>query len=213
MIDESKVKILEALKKPKTVTQLSKELKLSKATVSHHLKHLERLGFVKVVSTKLERNFIKKYYVSRLHNPEFILPHEKLILEDFELSRGELLRTLLRLLNVVSLNNSLLLKKVGFDVGYFAIAERVDDGLESLADLWEKLKLGKVAEVSKEKFVVEDCYNCAHLPATGKPYCKIDEGIIEGVLRKKSGEVYEVEEVKCWGTGYDVCEFRIRKLP
>ncbi len=212
-LDESKLKILELLVKPMTVTEIARKMKLSKATVSHHLKLLEKSNLVKVVETRIERNFIKKYYVSTLHTPDLILPQEKVILDKFELSREEFLRTVLRLLNAMNLENALFLKKVGFDVGYFSLADKVDGKIdEALADTWEKLKLGKVVESSSKLFIVEECYNCAGLPAVGKPYCKIDEGIIEGILQKKTGKRFKVDETKCWGTGYEVCEFRIREL-
>ena len=210
VLDESKLKILELLRKPMTVTEIAKEIGLSKATVSHHLKILERLGLVKVAFTEVERNFIRKYFVSKLYHPEILFPQEEKIFRDFTLSREEFLRTLLRLVNVANLDSPLVVRKIGFDFGYFALADRIDDFEDGLAKVWEKLKLGKVVEVSRERFVVEDCYNCAGLPKIGKPYCKIDEGIIEGVLRKKSGKNVVVEEVKCWGTGYEVCEFEIR---
>jgi len=211
-LDASKLKILELLRKPMTVTELAKRLNLSKATISHHLKALERAGLVKVSSIEIERNFIKKYYISVLFSPEVLFPQESEILSDFKPSREEFLRTLLRLVNVANLDNSLILKKIGFDVGYFVLANEVEDPKESLAKLWEEFKLGSVVEVSESRFVVEDCYNCAGLPDIGRPYCKIDEGIIEGVLAKKTGKRLEVREVKCWGTGHEVCEFEINEI-
>lgn len=212
-IDESKMRILDVLVKPMTVTEISKKVGLSKATVSYHLKSLEKIGLVKVESTKIEKNFIKKYYVTVLNNPEYIFPQEGVILSDFRPNQIEFFRTLIRLLNLINLENEILLRKVGYDVGYFQISEMVNGELYSgLADVWERLKLGRVTESSKDKFIVEDCYNCSGLPAIGKPYCKIDEGILEGVLRRKTGEKFIVREIKCWGTGDEICEFLIRKI-
>ncbi len=212
-LDESKLRILELLSKPMTVTEVARRIGLSKATVSHHIKALQEMNLVKVAGEEIEKNFIRRYYISTLASPEFIRPQERRILDDFDPSREGFMRTLLRLLNVMYADNGLLLKKAGFDVGYYAIAERIDgDVSEGLADFWEKLKLGNVVESSRERFVVENCYNCYGLPAIGRPYCKIDEGIIEGVLRRKTGGRFAAKEVKCWGTGDEVCEFEIRKV-
>ncbi len=212
-LDESKLRILRMLVKPMTVTEISKRVGISKATVSHHLKDLQKMGLVKVVSTEVERNFIRKYFVSTISTPDFIRPQEKEILEDFKPTREEFIRMLLRLINVMHSDNGLLLKKAGFDVGYHIVAERIDDDVsDGLAEFWEKMKLGRVVESSKSKFVVEDCYNCSGLPAVGRSYCKIDEGIIEGVIRRRTGDYAAVREIKCWGTGDRICEFEIRRI-
>ena len=85
---------------------------------------------------------------------------------------------------------------------------------EGIASLWEKLKLGKVVEATQTRFVVEDCYMCSGLPTINDTYCKIAEGMIRGIMLKKTGENCIVKEVRCWGTGSEECEFRIeRKHP
>jgi len=211
MLDESKMKLLELLIEPMTVTEIARRMNLSKATVSYHLKILQEMGLVKVAATEIERNFIRKYYISSLITEDPLFPQEKEILDDFKMSKEDFLRTLLRLLNVMNLENSVFLKKIGFDVGHFILAERIeeDDVYEGLAEIWERLRLGRVVESSVKSFIVEECYNCSGLPEIGKPYCRIDEGIIEGILHRK-GERRKVREVKCWGTGDEVCEFEIK---
>ncbi len=212
-LDKSKLRILELLSKPMTVTEIARETGLSKATVSHHLKFLEKYKLVKIYSTEIERNFIKKYYISTLYTEDPIAPQEHTILSDFKPEREEFFRTVLRMLNVLNLDNALFLKKVGFDVGYYSIAEKVDGRIDDgLAEVWEKLKLGKVVESGKDRFIVEECYNCSGLPEIGKPYCKIDEGIIEGILNKKLKKRFIVKEVRCWGTGDEVCDFEIKEI-
>jgi len=209
-IDESKLRILQLLRKPMTVTELARETGLSKATVSYHLRALQKLRLVKVERVEVCRNFMKKYFVSVLSSPDLIAPQEVKILSDFTLSREEFLRTLLRLLNVLNLDN-VIVRKAGFDLGYHSLAEKIDGNIQDgLAEIWEKLNLGRVVESSKDRFVVEDCYNCSGLPAIGKPYCRIDEGIIEGVLCSKTGERKRVREIRCWGTGDECCEFEIK---
>ncbi len=211
-LDGSRLRILEMLTKPMTVSDIANEIGLSKATVSHHIKALKDMGLVKIDSEVVEGNFIKRYYVSVLSDPEFVKPQEKKILSDFDFSKEGFVRTLLRMLNVIYTDDPML-KKAGFDVGYHVVAKNIGDNvIDDLADFWEKLKLGNVIESSSERFTVEDCYNCSGLPAIGKPYCRLDEGIIEGVMRKKTGKRYSVKEVKCWGTGDEICEFEVREL-
>jgi DNA-binding transcriptional ArsR family regulator len=40
----------------------------------------------------------------------------------------------------------------------------------------------------------------------------LDAGILAGVLDTIFGKRYCVIETKCWGTGYDLCEFEIKEL-
>ncbi|AGK60291.1 putative hydrocarbon binding protein (contains V4R domain) [Archaeoglobus sulfaticallidus PM70-1] len=208
-LDETRLKILEILDKPKTTTEIAKTLGLSKSTISHHLKILSELKLVKVVKTEIERNFIKKYYISTLNTPNQLLPQE--VFKGFRLSNREFLRALLRSFTLLNLENKIFLRKIGLDIGYFLLADKVEgETYEGIADLWEKLRLGKVVEITPNSFVVEDCYMCRDLPNINDTYCKTDEGIIEGILLGKTGKRYLVKEVKCWGTGDEVCEFEIK---
>jgi len=212
-LDSTRLKILEILNEPKTTTEVAKNLKLSKATVSHHLKILAGLNLVKIAKTEVEKNFIKKYYISTLSIPDNLFPQQEKIFEDFKLSKDEFLRVLLRNLTLLNLENRIFLKKIGLDVGYNLLADRIEGRIdEELANLWEKLKLGKVVESTKNTFIVEDCYTCKGLQNIGDTYCKTDEGIIEGILLKKTGDRHAVSEVKCWGTGDEFCLFRIVKI-
>ena len=205
-LDDTKLKILEILDRPMTTTDLAKALGLSKSTISHHLRILLEMKLVRVEKTEIEKNFIKKYYISTLNVPTF-----SDVFKDFKLSNRELLRTLLRSLALLNLENYIFLRKIGLDIGYFLLADRIEDENvhEGIANLWERLKLGKVVEVAKTKFVVEDCYMCKGLPSIGGTYCKIDEGLIKGILLKKTGKSHNVKEIRCWGTGDEECEFKI----
>ncbi len=212
--DSTRRKIVELLiEKPMTTSDLAKALGLSKATISHHLKILQDFKLIKVFREEKKGNFIKKFYVSTLSDPSFISEAEKVVLEELKPNKADFLRVLTRSLTVTSIvsGNAFLLKKVGKNIGLrlerFVDDEKVED---SIADLWEKLGMGKVVEATKESFVVEECYSCKGLPDIGKTYCKTDEGILESILEKKFGKRAVVREVKCWGTGYDVCFFEIR---
>ncbi|MCZ7398610.1 MAG: hypothetical protein O8C62_02845, partial [Candidatus Methanoperedens sp.] len=84
--------------------------------------------------------------------------------------------------------------------------------LKELADIWKKLELGTIELAEANKIRVKDCYQCSNMPDVGKPLCPSDAGIIAGVLDKILGKKHSVKEVKCWGTGYDFCEFEIKEL-
>jgi len=210
-LDNTRLKILEILTKPMTTTEIARKINLSKSTVSHHLKILLDLRLVKVERIELEKNFIKKYYVSTLNMPNHLFPD---IFKGVKLSDREFLRALLRSFALLNLENGIFLRKVGLDVGYYLLANNVEDERvhESVADLWEKLRLGNVIEVTPKSFVVEDCYMCSNLPPINDTYCKTDEGILEGILLKKTGVKHLVREIRCWGTGDEKCEFKIEKL-
>jgi len=210
-LDKTRVRILEILEKPMTNTEIAKTLGLSKSTVSHHLKILEKMKLVKVERTEVERNFIKKYYISTLSLPDHKFPD---VFKDFKLSDREFLRALLRSLTLLNLENSVFLRKVGLNVGYYFLASSIDDDAiyDSIADLWEKLDLGSVVEASKSSFIVEDCYMCKGLPAINETYCKTDEGLLEGILLNKTGKRHIVREIRCWGTGDEECEFKIEEV-
>ena len=61
--DKRRVRILQYLmNKPATLSQLGRLLGIHPAKVRYHLKQLEDAGFVSLVSTKIDRGFVEKYY-------------------------------------------------------------------------------------------------------------------------------------------------------
>ncbi len=214
-----RLEIVNLLNRPKTTSEIAKSLDLSKSTVSHHLNILQKLGLVRVEREEIERNFIKRYYISTLHTPEIIFPQEVKIFADFRFTRDEFFRTLIRSLTIYNLDNPILLRKVGLDVGYHLLSSKIGiakaelaetdliDLIDEIANLWEYLGLGDM-KTKNNRIKVYDCYTCKELDRIGKPYCKMDEGIIEGILLK-SGSRYEVKETRCWGTGDRYCLFEI----
>ena len=192
-----------------TVTELSKVLGVSKATVSYHIEELKKAGHVKVAREEIVRNFVRRYYTLAIPNAnvgERIIKSLKLSANKRD--RAEVFRNTVRLLGFVLLKTSpSLFKRVGFEVG--KSLSQSNAGVEELAELWEKLGLGKTS-CTKKSLTVEECYFCSGLPKVGYTYCKFDEGFIAGFLSPKGR--YKVEEVKCWGLGDELCEFRIEKL-
>ena len=206
--ESSRLRILQLLSENEmTVTELAKALNLSKSTVSYHIGSLLREGLIKVSREERVKNFVRIYYTLASPSDTIVLSLKKSLEER---DRGELFRNMVRLLGLSLLNTSpYVLKRLGYEVGY-AMGER-NMTLDDLGDIWESLRLGKVSS-SKNTFVVENCYFCKDLPNVGRAYCKFDEGFITGFLEKSTGEKYRAEEIKCWGMGYEFCEFRIRKL-
>ena len=61
--DTRRLRILRLLMRtPATLSQLGKELNAHPAKVRHHLKLLEGAGYIELISTKIVRGFVEKYY-------------------------------------------------------------------------------------------------------------------------------------------------------
>lgn len=193
-----------------TVTELASLLGISKATVSHHLEKLQKEGLVRVVREERVKNFIKKYYVLSVPNGNVGEVIVQSIRESAKRKeRAEVFRNTVRLLGYALLKVSPhLFKRVGFEVGYNLGYDGAS--LEDLAELWKDLGLGETS-CSKNELVVEECYFCSGLPKVGYPYCRFDEGLIAGFLSKSMRKRFEVKEIKCWGLGDELCEFKVRE--
>jgi len=205
----TKFKILELLaEKEMSISDLAKNLNLSKATVLYHLETLTKEGLVKVSREEKVRNFIKKYYTISIPNGDAFESIVGSIIRSVEDDSNNLFKNLVRIFGYTLLKTSPpIFKKVGFEVGYAISREGYT--LENLADLWEKLKLGDVS-CSKDTLTVENCYFCSGLPSVGYTYCKFDEGFIAGFLTKSLKKEIRVRETKCWGLGFELCEFKIK---
>ena len=236
--DRTRAKIIELLEKrgEMTNTLLARELGISKATVSHHMKILEKAGVVRVSRVEETRGIPKKYYTIDAKFLEYGREDiSKPVMEEVEKEFRKLFQnkkfreklsdevkiSFLRLYKSALLFAKVNLDDVLFDHGYelgknvfseMVAGESLEEVLVSLGRLWEELKLGtvEILEASdRARIVVRDCYQCMHMPDVGKPLCATDEGIIAGVLEKKLGSRFSVKEVACWGTGKDYCEFEI----
>ncbi len=219
-----------------TVTELASRLQITKATVSHHIKKLYNAGIVKVVRIEPTRGIPKKYFALSTEflpeNTHNIYPEVMNKLEDeFEdLIKNKKKRNIgdevnisfLKLYKSALLSTGFEMDRVLKDQGYelgnnvFSTAvtgKNIEEVLESLKSFWEGFKLGKleIVEVGKKSIIrVKDCYQCMEMPNIGKPLCPTDEGLIQGIIEAKLGGKYSVKEVKCWGTGYNFCEFEIK---
>jgi len=232
--DGTRIKIIELLsEKEMTNSQLAGLLNLSKPTISHHIRLLLDAGVVKVSRIEHEEHGIQmKFYavnpnilsVARRKQGVLMEQVKKEIQEMMTRGTGEKNEAkiaFLRLLKSSMLNTGIELDKplydAGYDIGLNVISKqikgsRLENVLEELADIWKKLNLGTVELADVNRIRVKDCYQCGHMPDVGKPLCPSDAGIIAGVLDKTIGKKHSVKEIKCWGTGYDFCEFEIEEL-
>ena len=240
--DKTRRRIVELLEKrgEMTNTLIAKELGISKATVTHHIKILQEAGVIRVARVEETRGIPKKYYtldarfleswredVSRPVKQELEREFRKLFEnKKFRKKLGDQINlTFLRLYKSALLSAGISLDDVLFDQGYelgkrvfseMVSGETLEEVLRSLAQLWEELELGTVEVLEAgdaARILVRDCYQCMHMPNVGKPLCATDEGIIAGILEGKLGTRFRVKEVECWGTGKEYCEFEIRRLP
>ncbi len=231
--DKTRQKIIELLaEKEMTNTQLASQLKLSKPTLSHHLKLLADSKIIRISKVDHESHGIPMKYYSL--SPELITATgEKKINEEVKkelfnsLFGGQTREELgdkvslvfLRLLKSSIIESGIELDRpmyhAGYNLGKNVFSKQIktsefDSVIKEIADIWSKLKLGKVEQIGKDRIRVRDCYQCHKMPDIGKPLCPSDEGIIAGILDTVLGKSHSVREVKCWGTGYDYCEFEIR---
>lgn len=240
--DKTRLKILELLtEKELTNSQLAALLNLSKPTISHHMKLLLNAAIVEISRIEHEEHGIAmKFYAVNpdiisstalkknpvLKNRDYLIMKQtkKEIQEAIAGQKGNIREpniAFLRLLKSSMLGTGIEMDKPFYDTGYTIGANvvskqikdsKLEDVLKELADMWDKLKLGTIEFAGENKIRVKDCYQCEHMPDVGKTLCPSDAGIIAGVLDKTIGRRHSVKETKCWGTGYNFCEFEIEEL-
>jgi predicted hydrocarbon binding protein len=112
---------------------------------------------------------------------------------------------------IVGVGGSGIVYHAGKNIGRSLEFENVDDFL----DWVEKSGIG-VPEVEKSGNVITarvyECVTCSGIPNIGRPVCHFEGGLIAGFLEKILDKKLIAREVKCWGLGYEVCEFEIKEL-
>ncbi|WP_457614983.1 metalloregulator ArsR/SmtB family transcription factor [Methanopyrus sp.] len=198
-----------------TISDIARELNLSKSTVHHHLQELRKAGLVDVIKEAHETPLPKRYY-GLVRKPVRV---SKPKLEDASeyvtkaLERGKDLKTSMFLaiaaayrvvLESLGIDASKVLYELGKKIGK-RLAERGSEeealrSLEAIADSVEFRQEGDRVIIEMKR-----CYECSDLPHG--PACYLEAGIIAGVLSSLRGQLYEAREVKCCGEGYDRCVF------
>ncbi|WP_456483063.1 metalloregulator ArsR/SmtB family transcription factor [Methanopyrus kandleri] len=199
-----------------TVSDIARELNLSKSTVHHHLQELREAGLVDVIKEDRETPLPKRYYglvrrPVRVSKPKLEDASEHVIKA---LERGEDLRTSMFLaiaaayravLESLGIDASEVLYELGKEVGK-RLAELEPEetvlrkGLEIIA---ESVELRQ--EDDRVVVEIEGCRECSDLPYG--PACHLEAGIIAGVLSNLRERPYQVREVECCGEGADRCVF------
>ena len=233
--DKTRRKLVELLsKKELTNSQLARMLDLSKPTMSHHLKLLLDAGIVKISRIEHEGHGIAmKFYAVNPNILSVAVLKENKLTQQIEKEIQEAMTAringsgsdtniaFLRLLKSTILSTGIDMDKPFYDAGYNIGANVISkqikvfslkEALKELANIWDELKLGTIELLGEHLIKVKDCYQCGNMPDMGKPLCPSDAGIIAGVLDTVCGKRYSVKETKCWGTGYDFCEFEIKEL-
>lgn len=59
----------------------------------------------------------------------------------------------------------------------------------------------------KAVFTISEDVDCSGLPILGMAVCNYDEGFLDGILEKYTGNSYTVTEIDCWAKGDRVCRF------
>lgn len=225
-------------REPHAVTELSKLLGVSKATVSYHLNTLVRAGQIKISSEEAAaQGFIKKYYIAveQATSPleekyiemlQRMAEKARMELRDYPLEplgekiRGFLLGALHVLQYVTNEKHGQILRNLGFQIGEGVISRRIRGHrlpaiLRGVKEVLEGSNLGIVsimeATNANATLRIFDCFECVNVPNIGEIQCSFDEGSLSGILQAKLGPFYSVKEVKCQGTGHPYCEFRIAK--
>ncbi len=236
--EETRMKIITLLhSREMTNSEIASSLNLSKSTITHHLKMLERAGAVEVSRfEETSRGIPRKFYrlsprIREWFNTEMPGTIRDEILHEIRqaIEKGQI-RTIgdginvafLRLLKAMLLSGGDqmidMMYREGYRIGSEVLSEKVEGSnlreiLENISQIWRELSLGEmeILKIESGRAVarVSECYQCANFPNVGKPLCPLDEGIITGILETLTRKKYTVKEVKCWGTGHPYCEFEI----
>jgi hypothetical protein len=238
--DETRMKLLEILSKEEmTNSQLARKVGLSKATMTYHLKQLEEAGLISVSRTEYEKHGIPmKYYKLKVHlvampsrekskrtyaaKDAFKGQLAELLKEGGEHLDSEVSRVLHQIMKSATAMPEEevdgLLYSLGYELGKEVMSEKIkgtalEDVLKELSSYWKHAHLGEIEIIEKNDNVVlrvVECFDCVTMPDIGKNLCFFDAGIFAGTLEKILQRKYSVREVKCWGTGYEYCEFEIK---
>lgn len=227
-----KITILEMLKsEDMAFDDIVKNTGKSKSTISVHLKELRNQGLVSFKQHS-EDNRRKTFYLTsnflgsvdfsesdplEENNQEFLI--DKFIngqdINMFFLLFHSIKATLIQ----KGINIDPILYDVGINIGnaifHTLYDENFDKFLGNIAAFWEEKGLGKIsADTGKLiKITSVDCWECEHLPKTGKPSCYVDLGIMESLFTSFFGFEVNIIEVQCYTMGDGQCVFEIEPKP
>jgi predicted hydrocarbon binding protein len=199
----------------------------AKSTISVHLKDLLEQKIILEQKDRADKR--KKYYVI---NSQFIAYSDTPMQKSYDMILDRLIRsvdseyqffktlchTIRYGLEAYGMNPKPVMKRIGDDVGKkmaeLFVSDNLDDLILEIAKFWDMHKLG-IVEISNSSpltLLIHDCFDCSDMPDVGRTLCSLDEGLIEGILLHRLNLMTLVEEVECYGTGYDHCKMIIHFL-
>lgn len=220
-----KLQILNLLREePKSFDEIVKYTEKAKSTISVHLNDLRSCELVEEKFDPEDRR--KKIYslTSRYMgcSQEPFLGHYSSLLEKVAANGNDRFRFMEALFHALrygfeayGFNNAPVVKMIGIDIGKHISSNFESNILESLLneiagflEFHGDCRTSVLME-NTPALRVEDYFKAVSMPVTGKPFCTLREGIIEGILKEKLGKECGVLEIECYGTGHTHCLFEI----
>ncbi len=230
MIDSKIVEILKKHPYGLSTSQIAGTAGLNRMTVSRHLEVLKARGLVdyrQVGPAKLwylTDNYLETTYVIQEVEKPFIVemlkcgktePVRKRLGDYVSLHLFRLERLALILLS----GADSIMYRIGQEIAKEVTEEMVDgDGIkdifDGLAEIFEKLKIGILEYMGHKDGTVViriyECITCSGMPNIGKTVCYFEGGLMAGAYETVTAKPAFAIETKCWGTGYNYCEFNIK---
>ncbi len=105
-------------------------------------------------------------------------------------------------------------KRIGRELAKTIIGKPSKQIVNKLLDLLQEEKIG-IFKVKKwngslpERIILYEGITASGMLKIGKKVCHYEAGILSGALSELFEADIEVEEVKCWGEGYEYDEFKV----
>jgi len=220
-----KLQILDLLREePKSFDEIVKYTSKAKSTISVHLNDLGSCRLVEENTDPEDRR--KKIYSLASHymgcSQEPFIGHYRSLLKTVAENGNDRFRFMEALFHALrfgfeayGIDNAPIVKMIGIDIGKYlslnfesctleSLLDEIAGFLESHGDCRVSVLMGDYPALQ-----VEDSFKAMSMPVTGKPFCALREGIIEGVLKEKLGKECGVLEIECYGTGHAHCLFEL----
>jgi predicted hydrocarbon binding protein len=220
-----KLQILNLLREePKSFDEIVKSTAKAKSTISVHLNDLRSYELVEENFDPEDRRkkiySLTSYYMGCSQEP--FLGHYRCLLNTVAANgknRYRFMETLFHALcygfEAYGIDNSPVVRMIGVDIGKHLSSNFESSTLEVLLnEIAVFLEFHGDCQVSvlmesSPALKVEDDFKSLSMPVTGKPFCALREGIIEGILKEKLEKECGVMEIECYGTGHAHCLFEI----
>lgn len=220
-----KLQILNLLREePKSFDEIVKYTTKAKSTISVHLNDLRSCELVEEKFDPEDRRkkiySLTSFYMGCSQEP--FLGHYRSLLETIAANGNDRFRFMEALIHVLrygfeayGIDNAPVVRMIGVDIGkclspnfesdtFEAMLNEIAVFLESHGDCRVSVLFERVPSLK-----VEDGFKAMSMPVTGKTFCALREGIIEGLLKEKLGKECGVLEIECYGTGHKHCLFEI----